>query len=314
VIVDSAGNPAARTRRTGVILDFRGSELIMRTRLGGEETISAARIVELQTTWTAPHLEARQARSEGRFDEAIAAFREAMSVEMRPWARRQVMAEASGSALDAGRIDDAVSAFLAILAGDPDTRHFNTIPVAWRAPPADPALEQRAAAWLAIRDAPAASLIGASWLLSTSRRGEAIATLEALQKSSDPRIAGLATSQLWRTRLVTASLDDARRWKNQLESVPLEVQATGWYVLGELFVRHDQPQQASLAYLKVPLVFREQRSIAADALLAAGKQLEKMSQPQEAAGLYRELVRDFPQLPAAIEAQTRLTAVIGAGP
>ncbi len=313
VVVRAAGSPAARARRVGQILEYRGSELKLRTRFGAEETIPAARIVEFETTWTPPHRDARKARREGRWDDALAAFRDALSAEKRPWARRQIMAEASGCSLDAGRIDDAVNAFLAILASDPDTRHFATIPAAWRAAPDDPALEQRAAAWLAIRDSPAATLIGASWLLPTARRGEAIAALEGLARSSDPRIAGLASIQLWRTRLVTASLDDARRWKTQLEKMPPEVQAAGWYLLGELFARLDQPQQASLAYLKVPLLFRAQRAIAADALLAAGLQLEKMAQPKEAAGLYRELVRDFPQLPAAELAQTRLTTLSGAG-
>jgi TolA-binding protein len=89
----------------------------------------------------------------------------------------------------------------------------------------------------------------------------------------------------------------------------VEVQAAGWYVLGDLYARQDQPDQAALAWLKVPLLFREQRAMAADALLAAGKQLEKMGQPKQAAGLYRELVRDFAHLPPAGEAQKRLDSL-----
>jgi TolA-binding protein len=46
--------------------------------------------------------------------------------------------------------------------------------------------------------------------------------------------------------------------------------------------------------------------MAADALLAAGKQLEKMSQAGPAANLYRELIRDYPQLSATKEAEGRL--------
>jgi tetratricopeptide (TPR) repeat protein len=278
----------------------------LRTRLGAEEVIPAARIVEIQTTWTPPHEAARAARSEGRFDDAIALFREAKGAETRPWALRQVAADLSGCCLDAGRIEPAVNEFLAILAADPATRHFAVIPVAWRSTPDDPVLEARAAAWLALRRVPAASLLGASWLLATPRRGEAVAALEELQKSSDARVAGLAAIQLWRTKLVAASLDEARRWHAQLEKMPLEVQAAGWYVLGQVYARLDQPQQAALAWLKIPLLFRQQRALAADALLAAGGQLEKMMQPQEAAGVYRELVRDFPQLSATAEAQKRL--------
>jgi len=46
--------------------------------------------------------------------------------------------------------------------------------------------------------------------------------------------------------------------------------------------------------------------MSADALLAAGKQLEKMSQIKEAARLYRELAQDYPELAPTGEAQQRL--------
>jgi tetratricopeptide (TPR) repeat protein len=302
-----------RTRREGRILDYLGAELKLRTKLGAEETIPASRIALIQTTWTPPHEAARTARSEGRFDDALAAFREALGAETRPWAQRQIRADVSGCCLDAGRIEQAVNEFLAIVAIDPDTRHFDVVPIAWRAAPGNPALEARAMAWLTLRRVPAASLLGASWLLSTSHRGEAIAILQELQGSSDPRIAGLAAIQTWRTKLVSTPLDEARRCQTQLEKMPHEIQATGWYVLGEIYARHDQPHLAALAWLKIPLLYRQQRALAADALLAAGGQLEKMTQPKEAAGLYRELARDFPQLPASTEASKRLAKLPGAG-
>jgi len=166
-------------------------------------------------------------------------------------------------------------------------------------------VEARAAAWLAARRVPVAALLGASWLLAT-RRAEAAAVLEEIARSSNPRLAGLATIQLWRTSLVTATGDDVARWQAQLEKMPPEIQAAGWYVVGEIQARQEQPEAASLAYLKVPILFRQQRPMAADALLAAGKQLEKMSQATQAAALFRELVHDFPHLTAAKEAQGRL--------
>ncbi len=130
--------------------------------------------------------------------------------------------------------------------------------------------------------------------------------LEEIAKASDAKLSGLASIQLWRTKLVTATNDDVRRWQAQLEKMPPDIQAAGWYVLGDCLSRLEQPEGASLAYLKVPILFRQQRAMAADALLAAGRQLEKMSQAGQAANLYRELVRDFPQLSAAQEADARL--------
>jgi tetratricopeptide (TPR) repeat protein len=313
VTVTSASNPSVQTKRRGIILDFFGTELKLRTMLGAEETIPAARIVEVQTTWTPPHETARAARSAGRFDDAIAAFRQAKSAEARPWAVRQISAEQSGCYLDASRIEPAVNEFLAILAADPQTRHFEAIPVAWRAAPDNPALKVRAESWLELRRAPAVSLVGASWLLESTHHAAAVKALDELQAADDPRISGLATIQLWRTKLAAASLDDARRWQSQLERMPTPIQPTGWFVLGELYARLDQPQLAALAYLKIPLLHRALRALAADALLAAGGQLEKMAQPKEAAGLYRELTRDYPGLAATTEAQQRLTTLREAG-
>jgi tetratricopeptide (TPR) repeat protein len=305
VIYSTAADPAARIKKAGTILEFTGSELRLRGTLGTEEAIPAARVIEIQTVWTKPHEAGRAARSEGRLDDAIAALRQAKREETRPWAVRQIMADLAGCYLDAGRIDSAGDEFLGILASDPGTRHVDVIPVAWRGAAIGAPAEARAAVWLATRKIPAAALLGASWLLATKRM-EAMIALEEVAKANDPRLSGLATIQLWRTKLVTATMDDIRRWQDQLEKMPTEIQAAGWYVLGDCLSRLEQPEAASLAYLKIPILFRQQRAMAADALLAAGKQHEKMSQAAQAANLYRELVRDFPQLSATKEAEGRL--------
>jgi tetratricopeptide (TPR) repeat protein len=308
VIASSASDPSVRIKKSGQILDYTGTELKLRTTLGVEETIPAGRVVEIQTRWSPSHEAGRAASGEGRLDDAIAALRQAKREETRSWAARQIMADLAGCYLEAGLIDAAGEEFLGILASDPATRHFDVIPVAWRGVALDPAAEARARAWLATPRRPVASLLGASWLLAT-RRAEAVAALEEIAKSSDPRLAGLAAIQLWRTRLVTASPNDVHRWQDQLEKMPPDIQAAGWYVLGDILARLNRPEAAALAYLKSPLLFRQQRALTAEALLAAGKQLEKMSQTPHAAELYRELVRDFPSAPAAKEAAGRLDAL-----
>jgi hypothetical protein len=223
------------------------------------------------------------------------------------------MADLSGCYLDAGKVDLAGDEFLGIVASDPVTRHFDIIPVAWRGASLSPAVEARAAAWLSARGVLAGNLLGASWLLAT-RRPDAVAMLGELSKSNDARIAGLASIQVWRSKLVTASSADLYRWQAQLEKMPAEIQASGWYVLGDILVLQEQPQTASLAYLKVPILFRQQRAMTADALLAAAGQLEKMTKGSQAVALYRELASDFPRLPAAIEAQSRLEKLKPAAP
>jgi tetratricopeptide (TPR) repeat protein len=305
VVTSPAADPAVRVKKAGQILDYTGMELKLRTTLGVNETIPASRVVEIQTRWSPAHEAGRKARQEGRLNEAIAALRQAKREEPRAWAVRQIMADLSGACLDAGQIEGAGDEFLAIVASDPATPHINVIPMAWRAVAIPSPVEARASAWLAARQTPLAVVLGASWLLAT-RRAEAGSALEEIARSTEARLASLATIQLWRTKLITASADDARRWQVQLEKMPPEIQTAGWYVLGDIFARLDQPQAAALAYLKIPILFRQQRAMAAEALLAAGEQLEKMSQAAQAADLYRELVRDFAHLAAAQEAQARL--------
>src|SRR5262249_48972765 len=152
------------------------------------------------------------------------------------WAVRQIMADLSGCYLEAGMIDAAGDEFLGIVASDPTTRHFDIFPAAWRGMSLSASIESRAGAWLAGRRAPVAIVLGASWLLAT-RRSDAAAALEEVARSSDARLAGLAAIQLWRTQLVTATGDDVRRWEAQLEKMPPEIQAPGWYVLGDILAR-----------------------------------------------------------------------------
>ena len=283
----------------------------LKTASGREEPIPAARVVEVKTNWTADYLRALELRRSGKLSDAIRACQEAKASESRAWARRQIMAELTSCLAESGRFDQAGDEFLAMVASDPSTRHLAVMPLAWRPFPPDAALESRATAWLAMdKKSPAAVVLGASWLLSTSRRADAIAALEQVSlmrgAGNDERLAGLADVQLWRTRLVTAKADEVARWKRAVAAMPAEVQACGWFVVGEALSRLKQAEDAALAYLQVPLVHGQQRVMAADALVAAGKQLEALKRGDQAAGLYRGVLTDFANCPAANEASSRL--------
>lgn len=306
VIARSTNDPAVQVKRTGEVLDYTGVQLTLRTALGREEIIPAGRVVEIQTAWSPSHEKARAARQAGKLAAAIEAFRAAQGEDARPWAQRQISAELAGVLLEAGQIAAAGDEFLKIAAVDSQTPHLNLAPVAWQAATLDAASEARAAEWLADAKSPLARLLGASWLVGSSRQAEVDAALTALAESQDRRIAAMAKIQRWRSRLTTASTGDLEQWTRELAGLPAETQAAGWYVLGDGYARHDEPERAAIAYLKPPLVFRQQRALAADGLLAAAGQLRKLGQTSEAAGLYREILRDFAHLPAADEARATL--------
>jgi tetratricopeptide (TPR) repeat protein len=309
VVATSATNPRAQIKRTGEILDYTGSGVRLKSSLGREETIPAARIVEIQTRWTAAHEKARAAQTAGKLSEAIAGYQEAKAIEPRLWAVRQIMADLAGAYLEAGRIDEAGEDFLAIVAQDAATPHFEVAPIAWRTMPLSLAAQSRAAQWLQDKGRPAARLLGASWLLTSDHAAEAQAALDELTRSPDPRIAAIATSQLWRTKSSTATPSHVALWQAELEKQPLQCQAAGWYVLGDLAAGLDEPSQAAICYLKVPILFRRQRLVSAEALLAAAEQLEKAERQGQARGLYSELIREFGHLPAAELARRRFEAM-----
>lgn len=312
VVIGSDGKTPVT--RQGQIVDYKGTELRLKTAAGREEPIPSARVLDIKTEWVADHLRAIELRQSGKLADAIRAYQQAKEREPRAWARRQIMAELTACYAESGRFDLAGNEFLAIVESDPATRHVAVMPLAWRSFPLDAALESRAAAWLASADkSSAAGLLGASWLLSTSRRAQAIAALEQLAlargKEDDARLASLADVQLWRTKLVSAKPDDVARWKAVAAQMPAEIQACGWFVVGEALARLGQAEEAALAYLRVPLVHGQQRVMAADALVAAGKQLETLERRQQAAGLYREVLADYAACPAASEASSRLKMI-----
>lgn len=310
VVVTNADG-RGRAMRQGEIVELTGTELKLKNSAGRVETLPAGRIVEFRTDWRADHLRARELHGTGKLGEAITAYEEAKRSEPRAWAQRQIMAERSQCLAESGRFDLAGEEFLAIVASDPATGHLAAMPLAWRSFPPDAALESRAAGWLAAGSkSPAAQLLGASWLLSTSRRSEAVQRLEELSlkrgAEDDQRLAMLAELQLWRTKVVTAKALDVGRWMDAVERMPTAVQPGGWFVVGEAYGRLKQPEEAALAYLRVPLVHRAPSILRADALLAAGKQLESLDRKEQAAGLYREVLADYGDCHAAREAQSLL--------
>jgi TolA-binding protein len=65
-------------------------------------------------------------------------------------------------------------------------------------------------------------------------------------------------------------------------------------------------EDATLALLRVPILHASHRGLSARSLLDAGQSLQKLDRTRQAAGLYRELLADYPQSHPAREARTRL--------
>jgi tetratricopeptide (TPR) repeat protein len=304
-----AGKDAkTRTNRIGEIVEYTGETLQLKSSSGRVENFPTARIIDIRTQWIPAHERGDSLRAEGKLEEALTAYKQAKRDEPRAWVRRRIMASLVGCYAELGRFDFAGDEWLAIVSSDPSTQHYDVIPVAWQSLPPDAALQARAAAWLNSK-APPAQVLGASWLLGGSQRRGAIEMLDGLVTSKivDPRIRALAQIQLWRTKLVSTKPEEVQRWQAAVEQMPAEVRAGGYFVVGEGLARLDQPERAALAFLRIPLVHNQQRTMAADALLAAAKLLqEKLGRSEEAVGLYREVLSGYSRTLAAGEAKAKL--------
>lgn len=310
VVILSGKDARTKATRVGQIVEYTGEALQLKSASGRVETIPAARVVEVRTEWSASHQRGSALRNEGKLEEAVTAFKQAKREELRTWARRQIMADLVSCYAETGRWDIAGDEWLAIAASDPQTLHFQVLPVCWRPFPPGATVESRAASWLKAK-LPIAEVLGASWLLMGPQRAEATAALEriAANKLEDPRIRSLAQVQLWRTKLVTAKASDVQGWQSSLEQMPESVRASGYFVLGEVLARLNQPEQGALAFLRIPVVYSEQRTMAADALVAAARLHEQLGRGEQAATLYREVLSGYSRTPAAEEAKARLEKI-----
>ena len=314
VTVVSAKDGKTRSRVTGEIVDFTGVEIKVQLASGREESIPAERVVDLQTTWQPKHVAADELIAQHKYQDAIKLYREAAAVEKREWVQRRILAQCAHAYRNLGQVDRAVESFALVLANDPKTQYLDALPLAWTRAAPDSKLSQQARAWLKDETRPFNVLIGASWLIALGERTGVDDVLQRLSNHADPRVAHLADAQRWRLRIPTATADDAARWQKQISRMPANLRAGPYNLLGQMLARHNQHELAALAFLRVPVLFPAQSDLAAESLLAAGRELETISQTSEAATLYREVIASHAATPTATAAQERLKNLNNQGP
>jgi tetratricopeptide (TPR) repeat protein len=305
-VVISRGDGPGQARRTGEIVDFTGEFLTLQLAGGRQEKIPAERVLGVETSRVKDHQNADQLVLEGRYPDAVVAYRRAANEESRTWVRRQILASLVRCYTNMNQPDLAGDTFLLILRSDPTSPWFDTIPLAWMPQPPAGSWEQRAADWMDNPTVPAAALMGASWLLSTARRDQALDVLRRLAADPDSRVALLAEAQQWRVRLVTASAEDVARWESVIGRLDRSLRAGPYFLLGHAQARQSEPVRAALAFLRVPILYPEHRDLAAESLLMAGEQLTLAGSRDGAATLFRELIDKHPDHVLAAVAEQKL--------
>ena len=197
--------------------------------------------------------------------------------------------------------------FRDLLRDDPTMLYFESIPLQWLTRHSDEQVVG-AARGLLSDTSPAMVLLGASYLLTSQQdRATAVATLKNLTSNPDPRIAALARAQLWRGSVMTVNAETIKKWEKATESMPVGLAAGPYYVIGQAWRQAKDPQRAAVAFMRAATFGRDQRPLAAQALVEAGRMLEAADARKQALPLYNEVRRDYPEQRRAVaEAESRL--------
>ena len=311
VFLSSPSSAQGVIRVTGTIVDYSSAGLVIETG-GGSRTFPAENVARIETRRIAAHEKADSLLAAGDFPAALAAYRAAREQETRPWVRREITAEIVWCCRALGQLTAAASEFLLLVRADPATPYFDCIPLAWYASAQSAQPEQDARTWLRQESNPAGALPGASYLLPTELGGTALDRLRKLSTGADKTIAQLALTQTWRTAAVSADAGQVASWERTLESMPPRLRAGGYYVAGQAWARLGEWEKSALAMMRIPILHSRDRQLAAQALLDAGTALEKLGRREESLGLYRELLKGYPESPRVAEAQARLSQPAGA--
>lgn len=308
IVLSPRPDDPGRIVLSGTVVEYNGGLLTYQDAAGASRSVPGKQVVEVRSKWHADHAAGDEAWRRRDFATAATKFQSALAAEPRRWARRLIQSRLIATLRELDRWEAAAEQFLLLTKEDPATPYFAVIPLPWTTTAPPPSLEAKAKLWAADRSAHLAALLGSSFLLATPERSEALRRLRELAQNADSRIAQLAEAQLWRAAAVTAEADTVNGWQRALEKIPEPLRPGPYLVVGRAWSQRNQPERAALTLLRVPILYGdEQPRLAAEALWSAGQALEQLAQPQQAASLYRELVRDFRQAIAAAGAKDRLT-------
>jgi tetratricopeptide (TPR) repeat protein len=292
----------------GMIDDYTGSQITIARPGGTPRAYPADRVLKVEADWNEKHASARAAMAERDYPTAIGLLTGTDREEKRVWVRRMIVAELVECHAARGELERAGDLFIALVRSDPATPAYRYAPLAWY--PTTGVQPLKARAWLERRDVPAAVLLGASYLLtSTGDSQSAAQALQALAKNVDPQIAELAEAQLWRLDLQRVTAEGVERWQERLKGFPEPIQAGPTFVIGEALARIGEHDRAALAYLRVPVLHQENRHLAARAIVSAAQAMSRGGQIEEAKQLLGEVNREFFDTPQRVEAQGLLKSI-----
>jgi outer membrane protein assembly factor BamD (BamD/ComL family) len=278
---------------SGRIVAYDREQLVLQNG-DQQRMIPTATIIGIETDWGPSYIRAQKFADSGEWDKAIESYSTARQRERRVWAQQQILRDLALAYKMRGDIERAGNIALALVMDYPQTRALDALPLSWTGDPPGPAFTRQAHVWLTNGRSAAARLLGASWLLSGPSRSQALRVLKELSRDSEPWVAQLAETQLWRTSLVQVTATECRRWEKMIKRMPWSLRAGPLYVLGQAWRREHEYQRAALTFMRIPVLHADQGSLAVEALMATADALSQADEERSAARVYREIVTQYP--------------------
>ncbi|VAX39311.1 hypothetical protein MNBD_PLANCTO02-440 [hydrothermal vent metagenome] len=304
--------PRSRGRITlrGTIINYTGSSILIRSSVNASvKEFPTSSVVKVSTSHVAPYLQGMTFFSQKKYLQATRSFEKAIQQEDRKWVRREILAMLVRCALQAGDDRVASSRFLTLTESDAETFYFHLIPLQWTPSPLGNLSRLNGLAWLQNKSA-TTRLLGASRLLLDEKYGQFATTeMKALATNIDRRIRSYARMQLWRLELQhpkKLTKFQLERWRKEIERTPSSYRAGGWYLLGMAYSYKREYEQSATAFLWLPLVYDQDKFLAARSCYEGAESLLQIGKKHEAKILLQEVVKRFGETPAAQEAAIAL--------
>ncbi|MEO1997151.1 MAG: hypothetical protein ABGZ17_17930 [Planctomycetaceae bacterium] len=300
-----------RISLAGTIVDFTIDQLHFRS--ANSRTVKrypTADVFQVETPHNPDHARGLREFSRHNTRDALRSFQAALSLETRPWVRRDLLAMLVRCHTNQRDLLNAGVRFSELIRSQTRTRHYPTVPLVWSPTPLTPALKQRAILWLG-DDTPFIKIMGGSLLLDDPEQSRlARGVLQELVTCVDRRVRELARFQSWRLRLQDEPPSDAlmQSWATRIIAAPDPVRAGGYYLLGRGHWLRGEFDRAAVGMLWVPLVYNGNHQLAARACLEAADALVECGRKTEATVLYREVMQRYPTTPFARDAQSTLNS------
>ena len=308
VYVRPRGRAGAEIRLEGEIVHWDRGGIKIRLRPSGiVKEIPADEVARCQLRVVAAQERADKLFDEGKHQEALSSYRAARDQEQRVWLRARIGAQMVWCQRMLDEPVEAAETFLSLAVRDSHSLGFSAIPLKWTQAPTEEAVRVKARAWAeARRDAPAAVLLSASYLLSGADLAESRRKLENLTTHPDQGISGLARAQLWRLEIGQAKGEELRRWRRFVEQMPTDLRGGPYFVIGEACQAAGERVDAAMAFLWLPLVYKNDEQLAAEAGFRAAELLNEAGRTAEAQALYRDLSERFGRTSFGLDARSRL--------